>query len=294
MERKARLVNGSVSRSLLNLAAPMTAGIFAITAFNLADTYFVARLGTRELAAMSFTFPVVMLVQSVALGLGLGTASVVSRAIGEGDSGKVRRLATDSLILAVLVVVLVVSVGLATITPLFRAMGAAPDILPLIRQYMIIWYVGTIFVTVPMVGNSIIRATGDTKWPSLIMIFAAAINIVIDPLLIFGLLGLPRLELAGAAIATVIGRASTLILSLAILHFRERIIRLSAMSLGAVWQSWKKILYISIPSAGANLLVPVAMGVVVHIAAGFGTAAVAAVGAGARVDSFAMLPVMAV
>jgi putative MATE family efflux protein len=293
MEQEAKLTKGPVGRNLLNLAAPMTAGIFAITAFNLADTYFVARLGTRELAAMSFTFPVVMLVHSIALGLGLGTASVVSRAIGEGDSKKVRRLATHSLMLAVLAVVLVATVGLATIRPLFTALGAGPDILPLIRQYMTIWYVGTVFVTIPMVGNNIIRATGDTKWPSMIMIFAAGINIALDPLLIFGLAGLPRLELAGAALATVIGRASTLVLSLSILHFREKLIDFSSAGAKAMWNSCKRILYIAAPSTGANLLIPVVMGVVVRLAAGYGTAAVAAVGAGVRVDSLAMLPIMA-
>ncbi len=163
MKGRTSLIEGPVGRRLLFLTVPMVGGIFAITTFNLVDTFFVARLGTDELAAMGFIFPVVMFVQSIALGLGIGTASVVSRAIGEGDHRKVRRLTTDSLILAVLLVVLFVTVGLLTINPLFTLMGATPEILPLIRQYMTIWYVGMIFVTVPMVGNNAIRATGDTK-----------------------------------------------------------------------------------------------------------------------------------
>jgi Na+-driven multidrug efflux pump len=151
MKGKARLIEGPVGRRLFFLTVPMVGGIFAITTFNLVDTFFVAQLGTDELAAMGFIFPVVMFVQSIALGLGIGTASVVSRAIGEGDHRKVRRLTTDSLILAVLLVVVFVTVGLLTINPLFTLMGATPEILPLIREYMTIWYVGMIFVTVPMV-----------------------------------------------------------------------------------------------------------------------------------------------
>lgn len=293
MERKARLTEGSVGRSLLFLTVPMVMGIFAMVAFNLADTYFVAQLGTRELAAMSFTFPVVMLIHSIALGLGIGTSSVVSRAIGEGDHHKVQTLTTHSLLLAFLLVAFLVTVGLATINPLFTLLGATPDILPLIRQYMRIWYVGMVFVTVPMVGNNAIRASGDTKTPSLIMMTAAGINVILDPLLIFGLAGFPRLELAGAALATVFGRATTLVLSLSILHFREKMLDFSLRAIHNVRDSWKKVLYISVPSAATNVLIPLSMGVIVRMVAQFGTAAVAAVGAGTRVESFALMVILA-
>jgi putative MATE family efflux protein len=184
-------------------------------------------------------------------------------------------------------------VGLATINPVFTLLGATPDILPLIRQYMTIWYVGMVFVTVPMVGNNAIRASGDTKTPSLIMMTAAGINVILDPLLIFGLAGFPRLELAGAALATVIGRAITLVLSLSILHFREKMVDFSVQAIHNVRDSWKKVLYISVPSAATNVMIPLSMAVIVRMVAQFGTSAVAAVGAGTRVESFALMVIMA-
>jgi len=271
----------------------MVMGLFAIVAFNLADTYFVAQLGTSELAAMSFTFPVVMFVQSVALGLGIGTASVISRAIGKGDHRTVQRLTTHCLLLALSLVFVLVAAGLLTIKPVFTLLGATPDILPLIRQYMTVWYVGMVFVTVPMVGNNAIRAAGDTLYPGLIMMAAAGINVILDPLLIFGLAGFPRLELAGAALATVIGRAITLVLSLSILHFREQMLEFSLPRLRTLWDSWKRILYIGIPAAATTIMIPLSMAVIVRMVAQFGTAAVAAVGAGTRVEAFAMLVVRA-
>ena len=94
-----------------------------MVAFNLVDTFFVGRLGTRELAAMSFTFPVVLVVGSIARGLGVGTTAVISRAIGEGDHQKVQRMTTDSLLLSLLVVIAFVVVGLLTIEPLFRLLA---------------------------------------------------------------------------------------------------------------------------------------------------------------------------
>lgn len=184
---RAILTEEPVGKTLTKLTWPMVIGILGMVTFNLADTFFVGRLGTLELAALSFTFPVVMVVSSLALGLGIGTSSVVSRAIGEGDEAKVKRLTTDSIILSFLVVGVFVVVGRLTIEPVFRMLGATPDILPLVKQYMQIWYPGMIFVVVPMVGNSAIRATGDTKTPSAIMLIAVTVNFIFDPLFIFGI-----------------------------------------------------------------------------------------------------------
>ncbi|MEL6765514.1 MAG: MATE family efflux transporter, partial [Cyanobacteria bacterium J06607_6] len=174
------------------MTLPMVGGVFAIVAFNLADTFFVGQLGTQQLAAVSFTFPVVLLLGSLAMGLGIGASSVIARAIGEGDRDRVRRFTTNSLLLALTAVILFVLLGLATIDPLFTLLGATPEQLPLVREYMQIWYFGMVFLVVPMVGNSAIRAAGNTATPSLIMTMAAGLNILLDPLLIFGWAGFPR------------------------------------------------------------------------------------------------------
>ena len=289
MANEATLTTGDVGPTLFRMTVPMVGGMFAMVAFHFADTYFVARLGTRELAAISFTFPVVMFVGSIALGLGMGTSAVISRTIGQGDHADVRRLATHSLTLAVLVVLVVATVGVLTIDPMFTLMGATPDILGLIRQYMTIWYVGVAFVVVPMVGNNAIRATGDTVLPGLIMIAGAAVNVILDPLLIFGLAGFPRLEMAGAAWATVISRATTLIVALGVLHFGKHLLDPSLLPLRTIWGCWKRILHIGVPATATNLLMPVSMGVVTWMAAGFGKEAVAALGAGGRVQGLSLL-----
>nr|WP_281291157.1 polysaccharide biosynthesis C-terminal domain-containing protein [Hyella patelloides] len=105
--------------------------------------------------------------------------------------------------------------------PLFTALGAGSEVLPFVRQYMQVWYIGMVFLVIPMVGNSAIRAAGNTLTPSSIMTFAAGFNILLDPLLIFGLWGFPELGLTGAAWATVISRAMTLVASLLVLKFKE-------------------------------------------------------------------------
>jgi putative MATE family efflux protein len=269
----------------------MVLGVAAIVLFNVVDTFFVGQLGALELAAMSFTFPVVLVVMSISMGLSVATTSVVSRTIGRGDAAGVIRLTTHALILANSVVILFCVLGILTIDPLFRALGATEDILPLIKQYMIPWYLGVGFLVIPMVGNGSIRATGDTKTPSFIMIFAGVVNVILDPILIFGLGPIPRMELQGAAVATVISRSLTFLAALWILHKRERLIEWSLPKMNQMWDSWRQVLYIGAPAAGARMLIPLSTGVLTRMVASYGPQAVAAYGVGQRLESLVLIGV---
>ncbi len=290
---KASLTEGPVAKLLVRLTIPMILGTVGMMAFNLADTYFVGQLGTKELAAMSFTFPIVMVISSLALGLGMGASAVISRAIGEGDLAQVQRLTTDSLVLSVLVVASGVIIGLLTIDPLFRTLGATEELLALIRQYMLIWYPGMIAVVIPMVGNNAIRATGDTKTPSMVMLVAVFVNLILDPLLIFGIGPFPRLELAGAAIATVFARMATLGVSLWILYYRDRMLTFARPSFKVMLDSWKKILYIALPSAGTNIILPLSAGIITRFVAAYGVEAAAGFGVATRIEMLAIIVVIA-
>lgn len=286
--KRAILIEGAIGKLLVKLTIPMVFGMISMVIFNLVDTLFVGRLGTKELAALSFTFPVVLVIHSLALGLGIGASAVISRAIGEGNHHKVQRLTTDGLGLAVIIVAFFVIIGLFTIEPLFRLLGATPELLPLIKDYMKIWYFGMLFVIFPMIGNNAIRATGDTKTPAIIMMFAALINTILDPILIFGLGPFPRLEIAGAAIATVISRAITFIVALYVLSHREKMITLAKTTAKSVFDSWKRILYIGLPTAGTRMIIPIGIGVITRLIASYGAEPVAAFGVSSRIEFFAV------
>ena len=294
MSRPRLLTSGAVGPLLLRLAAPMLIGTFSIVAFNLTDTYFVSQLGTTSLAAISFTFPVIMVVGSIALGLGVGASAVISQAIGAGNERRVRRLTTDSLVLAVTIVAVISTVGYFTIDPLFRALGADDVVMPQIESFMTIWYVGMVFVVVPMVGNNAMRATGDTLTPALIMATGAGVNIVLDPILIFGLVGAPRMGISGAALATVIARSCTLTAALWVLGRRKHMLDRSRPSGCDVLRSWFEVLHVGIPAAGTRLLTPISMGIFTRLVAEYGRESVAAVGAGSRLEGFAMIVIMAI
>ncbi len=275
------------------LAAPMMMGILSRTVYNITDTYFVAKLGTNELAAMNFTFPVVMILGAFSMGMGLGASSSVSRAIGRGEEKAIKRLATDALLLAMLIVIILTLLGLATIEPLFRLLGATDETLPLIKAYMSIWYLGSVFMVMPMIGNHCIRATGNTAYPSIVMMASAIINIILDPIFIFGLLGFPRLELTGAALATVIARALTCVAAMWFLIYKAKIIDFSIPKYKAVIDSWKQITYIALPAILSRLLIPLSMGIVTRLAAELGTPAVAAFGSGIKISGLSLVPLRA-
>lgn len=293
MKRHHDLTEGGMARRMLGMAAPMVAGTFAMTAFNLADTWFVSRLGTRALAAMGFTFPVVMVLGCTGMALGTGATAIVSQALGERDHVRASRVSTDCLVLAFLVIGGLGLLGYSVMDPLFRAMKASPDVLPLIRSYMSIWFLAAGPCLLAMPANSILRAAGDTRFPSLVMVSAALLNCLLDPLLIFGWGPVPAMGIRGAAIATALSRLMALGLVLIALRKRYGLIAAPTLAPRVLYGSWRQVLHIAGPALVSFLLHPLSMFVVTRVVAGYGKAAVAALGAGGRIEMFAYLIPMA-
>lgn len=294
MSRKQRdLTQGAITPLLIKLTWPMVFGLLGMVAFNLADTYFIGKVGVEELAAMGFTFPVVMVVSSLALGVGIGTSSLISRSIVTESRQTLRHYATEALMLGLLVILILVIIGQLTIKPLFRTLGASENIIPLIHDYMSIWYWGMIFVVVPMVGNNIIRATGDTFTPGMFMTISAIMNIVLDPFLILGYGPFPAMSMKGAALATVAGRGVGLVLTLIVLIKREKTLTVYLPNIQEIIKTWRKILYIAGPATASVLITPLSMGIVTRIIAKFGEEAVAAFGVVSRMEMFSLILVNA-
>jgi putative MATE family efflux protein len=291
--KRAQLLEGPVTKTLLKLAAPMLVALFAMMGFNIIDTYYVAQLGTEQLAAMSFTFAVVMSVSSISMGIGMGTTAVIARVIGEGDTESVRRLTVDAILLGIAVALTLTTIGLLTIEALFGLLGAEGVVLEYVNQYMSIWYLGLALIVVPQVGNSSIRATGDTTTPAAIMISVLTINIVLDPLLIFGLGPFPELGLQGAALATLISQGIALLIALAVLR-RRKLFMVKRHGLSDVWDSWQRILKIAVPAGITQLITPLSTAIITAIVAGYGVAAVAGYGVATRIEMFGVIAVMAI
>lgn len=287
------LLNSPIPQTLKRMTLPMILGMIMLMTFGLVDTFFVSMLGTDQLAAISFTFPVTFTLISLNIGLGIGTSATIGRFMGSGQSHLAKEYATGALILSFVLVGALAIVGVFTIDPIFRLLGATDDLLPYIHDYMIVWYSAGVFLAVPMVGNSVLRAAGDTKTPSMIMAFGGLINVILDPILIFGWGPIPAMGIKGAALATAIAWAIGLFYILYLLAIKRQLILPRLLK----WSEMKivsaGILKIGLPAAGANMLTPIAGGVITAMIAGYGPEAVAAWGVGSRIESIASIIVLA-
>jgi len=286
---KARLTEGPVGRHLVAMTVPVLLGIATMMAQALIDAWFLGRVGDYALAAHAFSFPILMIVTSVSIGLGAGTSSVVARAIGANDHRRARRMATDSLLLSFLITAAVAMVGVMTINPLFRILGAPEDLIPLIRGFMIIVYSGVPFIVVGMVAMASMRATGDTRLPSKIMILGSMLNVALDPILIFGLGPIPAMGLNGAAMAALIARGAILIGAVYLLHDRLHMLSFNRPDADELKKSWKDILHVGIPAAGTNAIVPIGTAVITAMIARYGSEAVAGFGVASRIESMTLV-----
>ena len=287
--RNTRLTEGPVGGHLINMTLPMLIGITTLMGQSFIDAYFLGIVGDRALAAFSFGFPILMIVTSVAIGLGAGTSSVVARALGADDHERAKRLSTDSLILSFLIASVCMIAGVLTIEPLFRGLGAPEDLLPTISGFMTIVYFAIPFIVLGMVSTATMRATGDTRLPSKLMIGGAILNVLLDPIFIFGIGPIPALGLNGAAIAGFLARGLFFFAAFFYLAYRLDLVTIGKPDLAVMRQSWRDILHVGLPAAGTNVIVPLGLTLVTMMIADFGPNAVAGFGVASRIESLVLV-----
>jgi putative MATE family efflux protein len=287
---KQDLTNGPVAAHLRRQGTPFALGLVAIFSFEAVDLFFISKLGDAPLAAVSFTMPVIWLIYAIGIGFEAGAASCVSRAVGRGNQRLARRLTTDTVVLGSLVAVLLCLAGLQTIRPVFSLLGAPGDLLPLISSYMTVWYwVAPIDVAL-WSSLAAIRARGNTLLESKVITVAALLNMVLDPIFIFGLFGFPRMEVQGAALATLVSGSIMLIFTLLHLHFRLNVYANPIAPLRVIFDSWRHMLAIGIPAIITNAIIPVSSGIVVAMLAAYGVNAVAGFGIAMRIEPIFLIP----
>ncbi len=293
MSSSQDLLTAPIAPTLTKMTKQVLFGMLMLMSFNMVDTFFIGLLGTEPLAAISFTFPITFTVISLAIGLGIGTSAIIAKAKGSGKFKDAKEDGQAALILSfLLVLVLAVLMYLKT-DLIFSSLGASQDLMPLIHDYMDIWYIGSVFLMLPMIGNSILRANGDAKTPSLLMGGTGLINAILDPILIFGWGPVPAMGIKGAAIASVASWTIGLIVIIYIVAIRKQLVATYLIGIKELFVISRRILKIGLPAAGANMLTPIAMAILTAIIAVHGNAAVAGFGVGSRIESIASMVVLA-
>lgn len=289
---REEIVAGPVSQVLYKLTLPMVIGIVAVFFFNLVDTYFIALLGTQSLAAVSFTMPIAMVVMNLAIGLGIASSALIARAIGARDQKLAQHYVVSALLLTFGMAALMLFFGLLFNDEIFLLLGASEELLPLIWQYMQFWWPGVVVMMLMIVINSSMRAVGNTKLPSLMMLGSAILNAILDPILIFGLGPIEGMGVSGAALASSL---CWLIVVIVMIYSLAKIdlLHWGSLTIKALLSIWQRLMSIGIPAMITNVLVPVASGFLLVMVAPMGEQAVAAFGVGSRIEPFAIVAILA-
>mgnify|MGYP006134780797 FL=1 len=289
---RTAIVSGPVGEVLYKLTLPMVIGIVAVFFFNLVDTFFISLLGTQSLAAVSFTMPIAMVVMNLAIGLGIASSALIARATGEKNNTLAQHYVIAALLLTLALAGVMLVAGLMFNDQLFGLLGANDALLPLIWQYMQYFWPGIVVMMLMIVISSSMRAVGNTKLPSMMMLGSAVLNAILDPILIFGIGPIEGMGVAGAAHASAL---CWLIVVLVMLYSLVKIdlLHWGTLTLKEIFSIWQRLMALGIPAMITNVLVPVASAFLLAMIAPMGEQAVAAFGVGARIEPFVIVAILA-
>jgi len=277
------LTKGAVGAQLTRMTIPYFLGISSMILASMIETIYIGILGAKELAAYSFMFPVIMALTSISMGVGIGASSLIARAEGEGNREQVKKLATHTVFLT-LALTLVLSFSTYFYLEFFyAAMGAEGEVLQLVVAYAEIWVVfGLVSFTIPMVSSTVLRALGIAKLPGYIMTITSGVQLVVSPVLIFGLFGVPAQGLLGSAYGfLIIGFIR--IIAFGVLVARENILLTRGVFSGWLLSA-RAIMHIALPSMLSSLIGPISIGITIALLAAHGDVIVAAFGVVSRIE----------
>jgi putative MATE family efflux protein len=234
-----------IGRLLFKLSLPAFMGMFVMALYNVIDTIFIGHyVGSLGIAGLSIVFPIQMLTMGIGMMTGMGGASLVSRLIGAGNTGRAEHALGNSLTFTIIISVALTIAGLSNPDLWLRLMGASDTILPYARDYMTIILAGVLFRTFAMSQNFLIRATGNARVPMIGMIMGAGLNIVLDAIFIIPL----GMGVKGAALATVIAQVITSLYFLRYYSSGKSFLRIDLQNMVIKWELLKSILAIGISS----------------------------------------------
>ncbi len=276
-------------KALIRLAVPIIIAMLVQTAYNIVDTIFVGRLGAEAIAALTFSFPLFFVLISINSGIGTGVSSRISRFLGEKNKKQAENTAMHGLIFSFLTALVVFIIGMTTLEPLFHIFGASEDVMPLGISYMRIILMSIFFMFLGYTINSIFQGQGNTKTPMKIQVTALVTNIILDPIFIYVF----NFGVNGAAIATLISFFVSFIIFLIIL-IRRSDLKINFFSFKFSKEITKDIFFVGMPASITMIIMSVYVIFINWFMAYFGTEYVASFGIVFRLESVAIMPIVAV
>lgn len=285
------LTKGVIREQLWSLAWPMMLSVFFYTLYNLVDTYWVSKLSADAIAAVSISQITLFVMIALGFGITIGSGVIMSMRIGAGNIKGAEQVLGQSFVLAVIAGLFFTIISLIFRTQFLIASGASGDIFAPAITYFTITAGGCVLFFILITIMFAFNSQGDTFTLTKLFALSTLINLILDPVLIFGWGGLPALGIAGAAIATLISQAVFIVIAVRSLSDEKRRIRFHFYNLGFNWESVKQVLNIGIPASLTQVIFPLGLAAITFITSlGFLEPGAIAFSLGFRIEFFAFLP----
>ncbi|MCM5664366.1 MATE family efflux transporter [Galbibacter mesophilus] len=292
MTKGNKLTEGRILNALLGLAFPIIMANVLQTMYQLIDTFWLGRLGANAVASVSLSFPILFLVLSLGGGLTLAGTVLVSQHKGAGDQKMVNYAASQTVMVVFVVSIFLAAVGYFSASPLMQLVGAAPEILNDSVTYFKVSSWGFIFLFMFFVYQSLMRGIGNVLIPMYIVFGTVLLNLILDPLFIFGYGSIPGYGVAGAAIASIITQGVSAVAGMLILFKGKRGIKVRFSYMKLDWEWIKNLFVLGIPSSLDQSSRAMAMTAMIMLVTAFNSEIVAAYGIGARILSLVIVPAL--
>lgn len=273
------LEEAGVASALLKLGIPTMVGMLISALYNAIDAYFVGGLGMSQMGAVSVVFPIVQIIIGLGMMFGAGASSYISRLLGKGANEQADKTASTSLFSGLLVGTIIIIGIMVFLDPVLTALGSTETILPYARAYAKIYVTGSIINVFTVMMNNLLTAQGATKFTMKAMLTGSIANVILDPIMIYGM----DLGIEGAAIATVISLCINMALYIGYIAKKKGVLRFSVRNIAPSKTIYAEVLKIGIPVLLFQLLASTAMGSINTAAKPYGDFAVAAMGAVIRI-----------
>lgn len=280
-----------VGRLLVSMSLPIMISMLVQALYNVVDSMFVARVSEHALTALSMAFPIQNLMIAVSVGLGVGLNAVLSRALGAKDAKGVNRAATCGIMLLAICAVLFMVAGMFVVRPFFEAQTDIEEIVESGISYTSIVMIGSMGMFMQIVFERLMQSTGRTMMTMISQGTGAIINIILDPIMIFGYFGCPKMGVAGAALATIIGQWAAAALGLVMNIRMNPEVSISFKGFRPHGATIRRILAIGIPSVVMQSIGSVMTFAMNQILIAFSSTAVAVFGVYFKLQSFVFMPV---